>query len=339
MAFAAPRPPERARRLALTEGVALGGFYALVVFAVFRQVHLLPTMAFLVLVPAALGAVPQLIADEDQISLYVNCLMRPWMSVIAFLVGTAVFFREAGVCLIVLAIPFLAMSVFGALIVWIYQAHKLSVEKRKKAALLLALLPLIFAPLEGAYLMRTEERSASCSVEIEAPASAVFARLAEVETIQESEYRSSLFTWLGVPRPIRATIDRAALGGKRVGEFEYGLRFDEVITRFDVDRAMAFSIGVDPRSLRVGSAERHAFETGYFRFHDATYRLEALSMQRTRLHLSSSYMIRSGWNAYGRLWSHALITDFQDHVLAILKSRIERDRSRHASVPVVGAGD
>ena len=117
---------------------------------------------------------------------------------------------------------------------------------------------------------------------------------------------------------------RRALGGHRVGEFEYGLKFHELITAFNQPTLLAFSIAVDPRSLRVGSAERHAFEAGYFRFVEARYSLVELPGGATELKLSSSYVVESGVNWYGKLWARALVADFQDRVLEVLKKRSER---------------
>ena len=322
-----PLPPARARKRALLEGAGLGALYAVAIYAVFFKYHVLPTLAFLVLVPAAMGAVPQLIADEDQIDVYRTYLMRPWLGVLGFLVATGVIFREAAVCMVVLALPFLAVSAAAAFFVWAFQARKLQLARRKKAALLLALLPLLWVPIERAWLMPVEEREERSAIRVEAPPDAVWSRLAQVERIDADEYPAGVFTWLGVPRPIRATCDRAEVGAARVGEFEYGLRFDEVITVCEPAREMTFSIAVDPATLREGSAERHAFETGYFRFRDASYRL-APAGGATVLTLSSRYTIRSGWNAYGRLWARALVADFQERVLKLLKARIERDRTR-----------
>jgi hypothetical protein len=93
---------------------------------------------------------------------------------------------------------------------------------------------------------------------------------------------------------------------------------------------MTFSIAVDPRTLREGSAEQHAFQTGYFRFIDAAYDLEPLSATATRLHLSSRYVIKSGANWYGKLWADAVVRDFQDRVLRVLKGRAELARGQMA---------
>ena len=87
---------------------------------------------------------------------------------------------------------------------------------------------------------------------------------------------------------------------------------------------MSFSIAVDPRMLRPGSAERHAFENGYFRFVDATYSLAELPGGGTELVLTSRYAVESGVNWYGKLWADAIVRDFQDRVLAVIKARSER---------------
>lgn len=320
-----PPPPVRARRDALAVGVGFGALYGLAFYAVFFKYHVLPTVAFLVLVPAAMGAIPQLIQDEDQIDLYSTTLMRPMLAVLGFLVLSGVIFREAAVCMVVLALPFLAVSVLVSIVVWAWKARKLAIEKRKKAALLLAVLPLIWAPVEQWIGLPSEERSEVNAVEIAAAPDAVFSRLANVETIRPDEYPASVWDWLDVPRPIRATSSFEGPGARRTGEFEYGLRFDEVITTWQPAREMTFSVSVDPRTLREGSAERHAFETGYFRFLDASYRLTP-TPSGTRLELSSRYVIRSGLNSYGRRWSHALISDFQARVLQVLKRRLENDQ-------------
>lgn len=86
---------------------------------------------------------------------------------------------------------------------------------------------------------------------------------------QTEEFEPGFWHRLGVPRPIRATVDHAGLGGHRVGTFEYGLRFDELITEFTPPTKMTFTITVDPTQLRPNSTERHGLEGGYFAFIDA----------------------------------------------------------------------
>ena len=197
---------------------------------------------------------------------------------------------------------------------------------------MISILPLIFLPLEQRHGLPAATYQVQSSTVIAGTPEEIWSQLAEVDTIQPGEYPSGLFHFLGVPRPIRATVDRAEVGGHRTGEFEYGLRFDERITVYDAPETMSFSIAVDPRTLRENSSERHAFEGHYFRFEDATYHLVLVDDTHLRLELSSRYTVKSGANWYAQLWADAVFGDFQDRVLAMLKGRIEKG-TRMASSP------
>jgi hypothetical protein len=317
-------------------GVALGIAYGILAYNRFLKFDALPTSTFLFLVPAIIGAIPSLFSDVDQVNLFQDFVFFPIVTILGFLVATVVLFKEAAVCLVVLAAPVIALGLSGAFLIWMVKAYRMRARKKAKAMAALMLLPFLLVGIEKKYGLVAEELVARSWVVVEAPAAQIWDGLAVVDTIREGEYTPGVFNWLGVPRPIRATVDRAGAGGHRVGEFEFGLRFDEVIETFDPPRRMTFSIAVDPRTLRDGSAEQHAFKTGYFRFIDAAYDLEPLSPVRTRLHLSSRYIVKSGANWYGKIWADAVIRDFQDRVLLVLKARAELARQRLAGAGRVG---
>lgn len=73
------------------------------------------------------------------------------------------------------------------------------------------------------------------SIDIHAPASAVWAQVVEVPAIRPEETRPALFTRLGFPRPLHATLDHAGVGGHRYAHFERGVLFIETITDWAVD--------------------------------------------------------------------------------------------------------
>lgn len=315
----------RPRIRSLTIAIVCGVIYSLAAFALLKADQALASMAFLIFVPVALGAVPILFTDDDQATLYRRVVFLPWIAALTYLVGLLLVFREAGICLAMLSLPVLIATIAGTLIAWIFKSRAL--RKRKQRArvtgVALMLLPFVLAPVEAAYLRHPQRLETTSSVAVAAPAAFVFSRLAEVATIDEREYPPGLLHHLGVPRPIRATVDRAALGGHRLGEFEYGLTFEERITTFDPPRKMGFSIDVDASRLRMESAERHAFENGYFRFVDATYDVVPVDETSVRLTLSSRYVLTTSVNWYGELWAGAIIGDFQDRVLSLLRGRIE----------------
>ncbi|MFT3765488.1 MAG: SRPBCC family protein [Minicystis sp.] len=318
------------KRNVLVTSLVLGVAYGLVAYFAFERHASLPTVAFLALVPLAIGAIPLLISDLDQIRSYVFILFVPWITILAVFAVLAAVLREGVLCLLVLGAPFYLSAMLGTLIATIIRAIMIRREKRKAAAAALMLLPFLLAGVEQRYLVREAQVTVGSSTVIDAPAALVFDRLAEVPTMRDDEYQPGLFNKLGVPRPIRATVDRKAEGGHRTGEFTRGLTFQETITTYDAPRRMTFDIAVDPRALLPGSTERHALEGGYFRFVDATYTLDPVGDGRVKLTLSSRYVARSSVNAYGKLWADAILGDFQDRVLAVIKRRCE---TRPAEAP------
>lgn len=311
------------KRNVLLSSVAVAVVYGLVAYFSFQKLASTPTIAFLVAVPVALGAVPLLFSDVDQIKSYLYLLLIPWLGMSAVFVILIATLQEGALCFLVLGAPFYLSGMLGTLIATIIRGLVIRQRKRKAAAAAIMMLPFLLAGVEKRLLVHEEQISVASSTVVEAKAALVFDRLAEVETIGDGEYQPGLWNRLGVPRPIRASVDRKALGGHRKGEFTRGLEFQEVITAYEAPRRMTFDIAVDPRALAPNSTERHALEGGYFRFVDATYVVEPAGPGRVRLHLSSRYVAKSSVNAYGKLWASAIIGDFQDRVLAVIKRRCE----------------
>ncbi len=313
----------KAQKTTFLSSVALGTFYVLVCYFVFGAKAALPTYAFLALVPLALGAVPLLFKDEDQVTSYLMILFLPWTSAMTSIAILVILIREGALCVVLIGSPFLALGALGTLVAWIVRAITLSRKKRAAAAITMLLLPFLVAPIERTYFVSEETHTVRSVVIVDAEPAAVWARLAAFEEIKDDEFQPGFWHRLGVPRPLKATIDRAALGGHRIGHFEYGLEFHERITEFVPPRRMTFTISVDPTTLRPNSTERHGLEGGYFRFVDATYSLEPLEGGKTKIELSSRYIAKSSVNAYGSFFASMIIDDFQERVLAIVQRRFQ----------------
>lgn len=312
------------KRNVLLAGVGAGVVYGLVGYFAFQQRASMPTISFLVLLPLGLSAIPLLFKDVDQIKSYLYLLLIPWLSIFTIFAVLALLLEEGALCIVVLGAPFYLTAMAGTLIATIIRAFLIRSEKKRKAAAAAMMMPpFLLVGAEQRYLVREDQVRVESRTVVEAPAAAVFDHLAEVETIRDGEYQPGWFNRLGVPRPIRATVDHKGLGGHRTGQFTRGLEFAEVITAYEAPRRMTFDIAVDPRNLLPNSTERHALEGGYFRFVDATYVVEPAGPGRVELHLSSRYVAKSSVNAYGKLWANAIIGDFQDRVLAVIKRRCE----------------
>ncbi|HXK20151.1 MAG TPA: SRPBCC family protein [Polyangiaceae bacterium] len=311
----------------MTVGCAVAVLYGVAAFAGFRQQGALQSFGFLGLVPLAVGAVPLLLVDPAQVNNYRRLILVPWISILALLALLPLLFGEGALCLIMLGAPFIGVALLVTLTQWILNALRIRAGKRAKAAGagLLMLLPFVCWQVERGALPTESETTAS-SIDVAAAPADVWPLLAEVAPIAAAEFKPGILHVLGVPRPLRASVDRAALGGKRTGYFESELRFDEVITRYSAPRDLAFSVAVDLARLRPGSAERHAFGAGCLRFDSAAYHLEALPGGSTRLQLESRYVVRTGVNRYAKFWARLIASDFQDRLLALLKARAEADR-------------
>ena len=312
------------KRNLLLGGVTIGSAYGLVAYFFMMKLGGLPTVAFLALVPLAMGAIPQLFSDEDQVKNYLYVLFAPWLSIAGVFMVLFATLREATLCLLILGSPFILAALLGTLIATVVRGLVIRSRKRKAVAATLMLLPFVFLGLEKRYLVREQPVEVRSSTVVTASAQEVFDHLAEFDTIRSDEYQPGFFNQIGVPRPIRATVDHKGLGGHRTGVFERGLVFREVITEYDAPHTMAFSIDVDPTVLATSSTERHALENGYFRFVDARYQIGDLGDGRVQLDLSSTYVAKSSVNAYGELWASAIIEDFQDRVLGVLQRRLEK---------------
>ncbi|HVJ15849.1 MAG TPA: hypothetical protein VM686_10410 [Polyangiaceae bacterium] len=306
----------------LVTGLAFGAAYGI---AARLGMSSLTTVSFLFLVPAALGAVPLLMADPDQIRSFRNIMFIPWVAILSMFALMAALRVERLGCFLLFLIPFIVAAVLAMLItflVCVVRGSRIKSQKRKAAAAVIALLPFVIAPLEEHYSTSERTVEVGSSVLIAASAERIWPQLGNVETIRDSEYEAGFFnTVMGIPRPIRASVDREGVGARRRGEFSDGLVFDERVGVYERPSRLAFDIAVDAGQLVPGSVERHALSEGYFRFVDATYELEPAGPQHTRLKLSSRYVLRTSVNWYGELWASAIIGDFQDRVLAVLQKR------------------
>jgi hypothetical protein len=316
--------PRTLKRNTLLSGFGVGLAYGLITYFVFRAQGNLASLAYLGLVPMVMGALPLLFTDVDQIKNYVYILFAPWLSMIGLFAALLAMLKEGALCILVLATPFWGAAVIGTLVATVVRGITLRGRKRRAAGVALMLLPFALVGLERRYMVREHEVAVASTTVVEAPADEVFDQLAIIEPIQPDEYPVGLLNRLGVPRPIAATVDKKGVGGHRVGTFERGLEFQELITAYDRPDRMTFDITVDPTQLEPTSTGRHALEGGYFRFVDATYTVARLGPERARVTLTSRYVAKSSVNAYGELWANFIIGDFQDRVLQVLAGRFAR---------------
>jgi hypothetical protein len=244
---------------------------------------------------------------------------------VAFFLMLFLFGMEDFLCLLILAAPFFLLATLGALTYRIIQIN--SGRKNNGKLLSIMLLPFLFGPFEEYVKSPSEAYYVTSEVIISAMPETIWGNIVEVKSIQPDEYHAGFFNFAGIPKPLSATVDKKAMGGKRIGNFEGGLRFIETITEYQPNQIVAFDIKIDPATVRHKVFDQHVLNGNYFTFIDATYKLNPLNNGQVKLTLSSRYQLTSKINFYGKFWGDVILSDFQGRLLNVIKKRSEDKRT------------
>ena len=311
-----------ALRRASLLGVVAGALYgALARVAVahspFGGAFAVMTLGFLVFVPLAMGylTVRPVAAPSRGFR-----VVAPWIPcgivvLSAWLVGA-----EGTIC-IVMALPL--MMIFAS----IGGTVAASKTGRATAALpIVALLPWAMMPLEQGRTSPTRFVTTTTSISIDAPPSAVWPLVVSVDSIRPAERRVALFSAIGFPSPVAATLDRPGLGGVRTATFEHGIVFRETIVAWDPQRHLRFTIA--PDSVPAATLDPHVTIGGpYFDILTGTYDLERLGESKTRLVLTSEHRVSTRFNLYAGWWADRVMRSIQSNILHVLRDRAEKPRT------------
>jgi predicted CoA-binding protein len=186
------------------------------------------------------------------------------------------------------------------------------------------LLPFALAPFEKLLPDLPARYEAYTFADIHAPADKIWANVVRVRTIPEQADHGTLTRFLGFPRPIRAELDYAGVGGSRQAIFSKGLVFKEVVLEYTDQKKMHFSITANPHDIPSTTMDKHVVIGGdYFNVLDGTYELERLSDSVYRLHLYSHFTLRTTFNFYASWWAGWIMKDIQNNILQVIRTRSE----------------
>lgn len=159
------------------------------------------------------------------------------------------------------------------------------------------------------------------SVLVHASPAHVWREFTEVDL--ESFRHPTYLTLLGIPKPVRAEILGADVGGTRIATFSNGMRFSQVITDWRPDERFAFTFQPDP-GFRV--AHWLDLSSGPFRMSSGAYRISP-EHGAVRLFLSSEYELRAGMGSLLVWPARVVLLLFQAHLLRGIKRNAERRAS------------
>lgn len=328
--------------VALTFSVGLALAYGMATQLAFRWQASSPFLAvmslgFLFVMPAGVGVLTVAAAPSPLRTSWWYALLAPWLTCIALAVATVVFALDALICL-VMALPLLlVMSSLGGLSTCLLLRSRLGNRSPHLGVVVLALLmPFLWTPAEQRYRSPDSIRTVRTSVVVRADAASIWRNIARVPLIGPSEQRTNPFHWLGLPRPVEATLSADGLGGVRHARFDNGLTFLETVTDWQPGRTIAFAIEIDRSSPMP--APMAAIGGRYFDVLDGRYRLEPLPDGTTRLHLESTERVTTKFNGYAGWWTDRIMANLQQYILEIVKDRAERDTALAGTNLAVAGG-
>jgi hypothetical protein len=186
------------------------------------------------------------------------------------------------------------------------------------------LLPFVLAPVERRLPVATQVHRLETAIPIHASPAAVWAQVVEVPTIRPEEQRPALYTRLGFPRPLNATLTYHGVGGRRYARFERGVLFIETITDWEVARRLRFSIEAQTDSIPPTTLDRHVTIGGpYFDVLSGEYTIEPRGDGTVLLHLASELRVSTHFNLYAQPWVDAIMRSIQVEILQVVRARSE----------------
>lgn len=162
------------------------------------------------------------------------------------------------------------------------------------SGLILLLAPFLIGPMEAQIGAPDTLHVVRNSVVIEASPDAVWRQIIRVPAIGREEQGRSPLHWIGVPRPIEATLSHEGVGAVRHASFEHGLIFVETVNEWVVRRSIGFSIVRDQSSMPP--APFGEIGGPHFDMLDGRYEIEQLTENRVILHLSSTHRVTTRFN-------------------------------------------
>lgn len=285
------------------------------------------SISFLFLLPFAIGVLTLVLSPKASRMSWGYATFAPWAVCTALGILVIIFALEAWVCVAMgLPIFFVMSSLGGALVCWRVN-RRAAIERGEKernnpmfGAILLV--PLLFSPIEALWQPPTVVREVERVVVVNAPAEVIWEEFVTVPKIQPEEERFAWFRAAGLPHPVEATLVNPGAEGVRYASYDNGMKVIEPVQIWSLHEQYRFGVVIDPdggQHLPLWSdvAGEH------LQVQWVEYRVEPLSDQQVRLHLTSRYALQTPMNGYSVMWVDFLLGDFQQYILDIVVARAE----------------
>jgi len=282
------------------------------------------SIGFLMGVPFGMGYLVIYHSPIERVRSLAYCILAPMLPILFFLMITLLFGIEGWACWLMILPIFLILSVLGGGLA-ARQRRRRDDDKHKLKVSIVLLIPFFLSSIEHYTPFLPTRYEAYTCIDIHAAPAAIWDNVVRVRPIDEQQDHGTLTNWLGFPRPIRAELDYAGVGGSRQAIFSKGLVFREVVKEYQPEKKMHFSIAADPHNIPSTTMDEHVVIGGdYFNVLDGTYELEKLAEGSYRLHLYSHFILNTHFNFYASWWAGLIMKDIQENILQVIQTRCQR---------------
>ncbi|QHT66206.1 hypothetical protein GXP67_05755 [Rhodocytophaga rosea] len=311
---------------------AVYGLSLRIVYGLLSDVMAIMSLSLLILTPMILGFLTIILISRKNTITGTAAFFLPWLTILVLLIVTMVLQIEGAICWIMIYPMASILAGIGGVIAQSYRNRSTGTaesiqgaDKNEFGSLktsIVLLLPLIIGALEGEYALQSKQIIITKEVVIPVSAKKVWQELININEIKAKEKKASLSGLLGFPKHLRTTLDKAAVGGKRVAYYENGLTFQQQITEFVLEERMVLNLQIDPSKIPSSIMDEHIILGGkHVTIVEDTYRLKRLSDHSSLLTLSSHLIINTPFNWYASLWSHLIMADILNEQLTLIKKR------------------
>lgn len=303
--------------------ILIGAIYGLAIRVGFAHPDFHPfintiSIAFLFVCPFSVGAIAVLWGAEREVPMATGRLVGLACSAMGlFLFAMFATFMEGLICIVLVAPIFMIASIFGGFIGGAIHDHG---RKKRFTLPALALLPLLFGPLESLLPEQRSTQTVSNTIHIDASPEVVFDKLSDVRNIKPSELGFTFVHLIGLPKPLEAKMD----GKVRISRWEKNVWFQEVITESTRPHVLHYRFVVPKGAIPREALDEHVEINGeYFELIDGAYTLQPTQDGGTDLSLMTTFVNKSRLQVYGNLWGKLVLKDFHRSILGLMKSRSE----------------
>jgi uncharacterized protein (TIGR01777 family) len=281
------------------------------------------SIGFFLAVPFSIGYLTVILSPWEYVKRRSYPALAPWAPIFVFLWITLLLAIEGWACWLMILPVFLLFASLGGILAGRRMRRKREGPGKLQLSMVI-LLPFVLSSFEKLLPALPTRYEANTYADIHASADKIWDNVLRVRDIPEKADHGTLTRTLGFPRPIRAELDYAGVGGSRQAIFSKGLVFKEVVLEYQDRKKMHFSITANPHDIPSTTMDKHVVIGGdYFDVLDGTYELEKLGDNLYRLHLYSHFTLKTTFNFYASWWAGWIMKDIQNNILQVIQTRCE----------------